>query len=359
MVGNMNILYLITGLSLGGAEKVVADLADQMTKLGHNVKIAYLTGDVLVKPISKNVELVALHLDSVKDLLSASRKYKRLIKSFRPDVIHAHMVHANIFARLNRALCPVPKLICTAHSSNEGGQARMFAYRATNFLSDVSTNVSQEATEAMISKKAFTKSGVITVYNGIDLSKFKSNSKTIKSAQKSLNLIAIGSFSDAKDYPNLIDAFAKLKKSVTTQVKLTIVGDGVLRPQIEALITASKLDKDITLLGRRSDIPQLLSKANIFILASKHEGLPTVVIEAMACECYVVATDCGGSAEILGDTGQLVPIGNSLALANALENAITMSSASMLQNNKLARERVEKLFSLEASVQKWLALYEA
>ena len=355
----MKILYLITGLGLGGAEKVVADLADQMVALGHDVKIAYLTGDVLVKPACSDIEIVALHLNSAKDFMPASKKYRKLVKSFCPDVIHAHMVHANIFARLNRVLCPVPKLICTAHSSNEGGKVRMIVYRATNLLSNINTHVSQAATKAMISKGAFTKNDLITVYNGIDLSKFRSNSKDVKLNKDPLTIIAVGSFSDPKDYPNLINAFAIFKKNNNSNIKLNIVGDGELRPQIEAQINELKLDKDITLLGRRSDISKLLNAADIFVLSSKYEGLPTVVIEAMACECYVVATDCGGSSEILGDTGKLVPIQDSQALANALETAINLDVGYRLQNNKKARKRVEQLFSLESSVQKWLDLYGA
>lgn len=352
-----NILYVITGLGLGGAEKVVADLADQMVELGHNVKIAYLTGEVLVKPISLDIELVALHLNSAKDFLLASIKYRNLVKNFCPDIVHAHMVHANIFARINRIKCPVPKLICTAHSSNEGGKARIYAYRATNFLSDVNTNVSQQATKAMITKGAFIKNDVVTVYNGIDLDKFEKNNDIIDLDNNVLNLISVGRFSDAKDYPNLINAFAVLKSQNNSNVKLNIVGDGELRSEIEILIKELQLEEDITLLGRRSDIPQLLSQADIFVLASKHEGLPTVVIEAMACECYVVATDCGGSAEILGDTGQLVPIEDSQVLAQALKNAINLSFKDRTQNNKKARARVEEFFSLETSVQKWVALY--
>ena len=355
----MNILYVITGLGLGGAEKVVADLADQMIALGHNVKIAYLTGSVLVKPVSSDVEIIALHLNSVKDFLPASKKYRKLVKSFCPDVIHAHMVHANIFARLNRVLCSVPKLICTAHNSNEGGKLRMFAYRLTNRLSDVNTNVSQEATEALIAKGAFSKNNLITVHNGIDLRKFEKNHDNIDLDKHVLNFISVGRFNDQKDYPNLINAFAILRKRNDYNIKLSIVGHGELQPQIETLIKELELDKDITLLGRRSDVPKLINEADIFILSSKFEGLPTVVIEAMACECYVVATDCGGSAEILGDTGMLVPIQDSQALANALETAINLDVEHRLINNKKARARVERLFSFESSVQKWLALYEA
>ena len=354
----MKILYVITGLGLGGAEKVVADLADQMHALGNDVKIAYLTGDVQIKPASTDVEIIALHLNSAKHFLLASKKYRKLVKSFRPDVVHAHMVHANIFTRLNRALCPVPKLICTAHSSNEGGKARMLAYRLTNRLSDINTNVSQEATKAMISKGAFTQKTVVTVYNGINLNNFKNNPKSIRLEQNTLNFITVGRFTDAKDYPNLINAFAILKKN-NRAINLTIVGDGELRDQIESLIKELELEEDVTLLGRRSDIPQLLSQADIFVLASKFEGFGLVVAEAMACECYVVATDSGGVAEVMGDTGHLVPIQDSQALADALQDTINLSDEDKVDNNKKARARVEEFFSLEASVQKWLALYEA
>ena len=355
----MKILYVITGLGLGGAERVVADLADRMTLLGHNVKIAYLTGEIQIKPTSSGVEIIPLNLSSIKDFLSASKKYRKLLKSFCPDVVHAHMVHANIFTRLNRALCPVPKIICTAHSSNEGGKTRMAAYRLTNHLADVNTNVSRNATEALINKGAFSKHNVITVYNGIDLRKFEKNHDSVNLDKNVLNLISVGSFSDAKDYPNLINAFAILKSRSNSNIKLTIVGDGELRPQIESLIKELNLDKDITLLGRRSDIPELLNASDIFLLASKFEGFGLVVAEAMACNCYVVATDSGGVAEVMGNTGRLVPIKDSEALAEAIEQTIGLNKKDILENNKKARDRIERFFSLEASVQKWLALYEA
>ncbi|WP_201574145.1 glycosyltransferase [Psychrobacter sp. H8-1] len=354
----MKILYLITGLGLGGAEKVVVDLADQMYALGHSVKIAYLTGNVLVKPVSQDIEIIALNLDSVSGFLSASKKYRHLINRYKPDVVHAHMVHANIFARLNRIGIKVPKLICTAHSSNEGGKARMIAYRVTNSLSDINTNVSQRATDSLISKGAFTKSDLRTVYNGIDLSKFKRTIYNNHLNENVLNIITIGRFSDAKDYPNLIHAFALLKDDIKKSVRLTIVGDGELRSEIEELIRKLDLSDSVVLLGRRSDIPELLSEANIFVLASKYEGFGLVVAEAMACECYVVATDCGGVSEVMGDTGKLVPIQNSKALADSLKEAIGLEISEIIRNNEQAKARVEELFSLEASINTWLELYE-
>lgn len=354
----MKILYLITGLGLGGAEKVVCDLADQMSTLGHQVKIAYLTGKVVVHPKNINVDIIPLDLNNFYGLYSASKKYKKLIQDFQPDIVHAHMIHANVFARINRIGCAIPKLICTAHNSNEGGRLRMIAYRLTNFLSDFNSNVSQEATESLISKGAFNKNNLTTVYNGIDLSKFKS----FKSEKKNdeIMVLSVGRFNEQKDYPNLFKVIKILKdKNLIEKVKFYIAGDGELRSELEQLIKVLNISDNVTLLGIRSDIPELMNQAHFFVLSSKFEGFGLVVAEAMACGAYVIATNSGGVAEVMGDTGILVPPKNSEALAQALEIAIKKTQLEVKENNLKARKRVEELFSLETSVNKWLALYEA
>lgn len=353
----MKILYLVTGLGLGGAEKVVCDLADQISTLGHEVKIAYLTGEVLVRPKEINVDILPLSLNNLYGLYSASKKYKKLIQDFQPDVVHSHMVHANIFARINRIGCAIPKLICTAHNSNEGGQLRMLAYKLTNFLSNVNTNVSQEASESLISKGAFNKNNLITVYNGIDLNKFNFFNKDIKSNE--LKLLSVGRFNEQKDYPNLLRAIATFHESLKQKkCMLSIAGDGELRPQIEELIEHLGLKNKVTLLGRRNDIPQLMQEADFFILPSAYEGFGLVVAEAMACGAFVIATNSGGVAEVMGDTGILVPPQDSKALAEAIKQAVSKTPLEIQENNLKARQRVEELFSLENSVQNWLKLYE-
>ena len=353
----MKILYLVTGLGLGGAEKVVCDLADQISTLGHEVKIAYLTGEVLVRPKEINVDILPLSLNNLYGLYSASKKYKKLIQDFQPDVVHSHMVHANIFARINRIGCAIPKLICTAHNSNEGGQLRMLAYKLTNFLSNLNTNVSQEASDSLISKGAFNKNNLITVYNGIDLNKFTFFNKDKNSNE--LSFLSVGRFNEQKDYPNLLRAIATFHESLKQKkCMLSIAGDGELRPQIEELIEHLGLKNKVTLLGRRNDIPQLMQEADFFILPSAYEGFGLVVAEAMACGAFVIATNSGGVAEVMGDTGILVPPQDSKALAEAIKQAVSKTPLEIQENNLKARQRVEELFSLENSVQNWLKLYE-
>lgn len=364
----MKILYVITGLGGGGAEKVVVDLADQMLLQGHQVKIAYLKGDVVVHPKSISIELIYLGLENVISAVTTYKNYKNLLISFQPDIVHAHMVHANIFVRISRIFYAVKKLICSAHSNNEGGCLRMLAYKFTHKLSDLTTNVSQNASINFEKLGAVPLGGIHTIYNGVDLKKFEKISANNKLRHElGLNetipvFIAVGRFHEAKDYPNLLNAFFLLKSTSffkLKQPKLIIIGDGELRDYLEKIILNLSLSDDVYLLGRREDIPELLNMSNFFVLSSKYEGLPTVIIEAMACEKYVITTDCGGSSEIVGDTGILVPIQNSVALAQALENVLRLDDKVIEANNQKARRRVENTFSLEKSVNKWLEIYES
>ena len=142
----MRILYVITGLGQGGAERVVCDLADKMYEKGNDVKIAYLTGDVLTKPHYPEIELIKINLNSLLLFPLAYIKLSKVIRIFKPDVVHSHMVHANIFTRLIQIASPIKKLICTAHSSDEGGRFRMVLYRLTHNLAHTTTNVSNDAT---------------------------------------------------------------------------------------------------------------------------------------------------------------------------------------------------------------------
>ena len=361
----MNILYLITGLGGGGAEKVVVDLAIRMVGLGHQVKIAYLKGKVIVKPENDQIELVYLGLENLKQAKLAYSNYKNLLDEFVPDVVHAHMVHANIFARISRKFRPIVKLICTAHSNNEGGKARMLAYRLTHQLSEVTTNVSRSASASFERLGAVPQGGITTVYNGIDLDKFKYDANArgilideLNLDHDSLLLLAVGRLHPAKDYPNLLRAFAQIKQNTDQNIQLLIAGDGEERAHIQQLMCSLALQKNVHLLGRRNDIPQLMSAADLFVLSSSFEGFGLVIAEAMACECFVIATDCGGSAEIMGDTGILVPPQNSEALAEAIKQAVGKTPLEIQENNLKARQRVEELFSLEKSVQNWLKLYE-
>lgn len=362
----MKILYIITGLGQGGAERVVCDLADAMYIKGHTVKIAYLTGSVLTKPKSDAIELIPINLTGVKGFPFAYVKISQIIKSYRPDVVHSHMVHANIITRLVKLSIPIKKLISTAHNSNEGGTFRMMCYRATHHLSDITTNVSNEATLAFEHKRAVPRKSMVTIYNGIDLNKFYFRSKARANLLAELDLknndkllLSVGRLNEQKDYPNLFQAIHRLKQRSSIGFKLIVAGDGEQRLALEKMIQSLSLENDIILLGRRNDIPELMSAADLFILPSKYEGFGLVVAEAMACRCLVVATDSGGVSEVLNNSEFLVPPSNPDLLAMKIDFALKLDEykKSDVINENL--KHVEENFSLSSVTETWIKIYNA
>lgn len=360
----MRILYVITGLGQGGAERVVCDLADKMYEKGYDVKIAYLTGEVLTLPSNPGIEVVKVGLTNAFSLPKCYLNLSKIIRSYEPDVIHSHMVHANLLTRLVRLVTPMNKLISTAHSSNEGGYLRMLVYRATNQLADLTTNVSCNASLSFESKKAVPKNAIITVYNGINLKKFekKTNAKLrvfeeLGLSNKDKMILSVGRFADAKDYPTLLNAISSLKNEVSYPFKLVIAGDGELRSSIEDSINVLNLKDNVILLGRREDIPYLMSAADLFVLSSKFEGFGLVVAEAMACRCLVVSTECGGVVEVMQDENFLVPLEDEIALKNRIKYALNITNEHKNEIIFKNLVHVHENFSLEIIVDKWISIY--
>lgn len=359
----MRILYLITGLGMGGAEKVVAGLADAFAAKGHVVCIAYMTGSALVLPSNKNIRIIDLKIVSKLHTLGAFLKLRQLIKDYRPDVLHSHMVHANIFARIVRLTTPINLLISTAHSTNEGGKLRMLGYRLTDRLADISTNVSEGAVAAMIAAKATKLGRMIAVHNGIQTDTFYFNNDTRVQLRQALAIhedtrliLAVGRLVDAKDYSNLLRAVSQLPLQ-TFKYQLCIAGDGQDRAYLEKLASDLGISDCVRFLGMRHDVADLMSAADVFVLSSAWEGFGLVVAEAMACERVVVATDCGGVREVLGRAGYLVKPKDSHALAQSLQVALQLTASQSAALGRAARQRVISMYSLNSVVKKWLRIY--
>ena len=360
----MKVLFVITGLDVGGAERQVMDLSEKLIQKGNSVTVAYFLGEQKLKNKNNKVEIVSLgkKRKSFFAFVFGFFSLITLINRIKPDVVHAHMFHSIIIARFSRIFTRIPKLVCTSHSSYDGGKMRMFAYRITSFLGDVFTNVSQKAVDNLESRKAARKGTMIAVLNGISVDSFRYSPE--KRAEHRLKLggnnkkliLAVGRFHEAKDYPNLLNAFSLICNN-RNDVELWIVGDGPLKKKIELLISELKLHDTVKLLGIRNDIPDLMSAADVYALSSAWEGFGLVVAEAMATERVVVATDCGGVKEVVGDCGFLVPISNSTLLAEAIENAISLSETARRELGCKARLRIESNYSIGLVTQKWLAIY--
>lgn len=360
------ILLFVTSLGIGGAERLVCDLADYYSEQGHEVSIAYLEGREKSFALrSANIKLFHLKLKrNFLSFLAVLLRFRKLIKELQPDVIHSHMYHPNIIARLTRVLVPFERLISTSHSTNEGSKLRMLSYRVTNRFVDVVTAVSDDVAKVLRERGAISGGSVVTVPNGINPSRFSFNEESRKKVRKEFGIkkddnliIAAGRLSIPKNYEGLLISISKLIKK-RSDFKLLIAGDGPLKEQLLNKLTELNLENSVAFLGVYDDVSALLSAADLFVLSSLWEGLPLVVAEAMSCQRLVVATDCGGVREVLGDCGILVESNNNELLAIALDTALDMEPTLKLEYGQRARERVEEFFSLEANAKAYLELYE-
>lgn len=141
------------------------------------------------------------------------------------------------------------------------------------------------------------------------------------------------------------------------EFKLFIVGGDPLREQLKELVIEFNLEEFISFLGARIDIPDLMSAADVFVLSSAWEGFGLVVGEAMSCERVVVATDCGGVKEVVGDCGFLVEVNNSYQLADSIDYALNISMGKREELGIAARNRIMNNYSLIANVKQYMGIY--
>jgi glycosyltransferase involved in cell wall biosynthesis len=360
----MKIMLVITGLGMGGAEKMVTSLADAFAEKSHEVLLVYLTGQAVLRPKNQDIQIVGFNMTSAMGFFGAYFKLRALISKFKPDVVHSHMVHANLLARLVRLSVYIPKLISTAHNTYEGGKLRMLGYRLTDRLATFSTNVTSEAVEAFEKQGAVSKGRMLIVYNGIDHQKFLPNiiiREKIRDrfqVNSKVVFISVGRLHEAKDYPNLLYAFAKILGR-HSNVVLWVIGDGPLRSSLENLVFQLGIKENVIFLGVRDDVANFMNAADVFVLSSAWEGFGLVVAEALATEKVVIATDSGGVKEVLGDCGFLVPVRNSDALASAMQQVLALSKEKQETLGKQGRIRVTDNYCLDSVVEKWLQLYIA
>jgi glycosyltransferase involved in cell wall biosynthesis len=368
----MRIVYLLTSLGVGGAEKQALAVAERMAKRGHTVALV-----VLMPRLHEEwpTAIPTLHLNVRKTPTSVLRGFtcgRDFLREFRPDLVHSHSFHANIFARLLRLAGPPFDVISTVHNVYEGRWWRMVAYRLTDSLSRRTVAVSEAAAQRFTQLKAVPKRKCSVILNGIDLNDtdvagFAPDAERRAHIRAEMEIaagsaefvwLAVGRLAPAKDYPNLLRAFSVVCVQ-RPAARLWVAGDarGDQRAPLEALAKELRIDGAVRWLGLRRDMPSLLGAADAFVSASAWEGMPLAVGEAMAMAKPIVATDVGGVHELVGDAGVVVPAKDHRALAEAMLTTMQESREALAMRGRAARERVLRQFGMDATADTWEALY--
>lgn len=361
------ISFLTTGLARGGAEIQVVLLAKGLQQRGWTVSVeSMLPPQAFTDDLAASgIPVCLLRMQrGIPDPRAAFRLARRW-RDFRPDVVHCHMVHANLLGRITRLLAPARVLISTAHNIWEGPRWRDWAYRLTEPLGDLTTNVSQAALDRYVRDKLVSREKSAFMPNGIETVRFAPDA-ALRGRKRSemgwegrFAWLAVGNLRTAKDYPNLLDAFA-IHQRVAGNAHLAIAGSGDLLGVLQQRIRTLGIADHVELLGARDDVRELMQAADGFVMSSEWEGLPLVLIEASASALPIVATRVGGNGEVIADqqTGFLVPPKNSPALAAAMNRMLQLPEVQRRQMGHEGRLRAEEYYGIERILSKWENIYE-
>ena len=320
----------------GGAERVMVNLALGLADRGLQVDMVLVRneGDHLPS-LGDRIRIVTLGTRRTIRSITALAGY---LRRERPVAIVSALVHVNIAAILAARLARVgTRVVVTEHSNvsndraNEPRPLVSLAFAAMPLLyrlADRIVAVSSGVADSLARAARVRRDRVDVIYNPVV------SPKLIQLAAEQVEhpwlspdappvILAVGRLTDAKDFPTLLRAFAALR--ARRAARLVILGEGERRPELETLVQSLGIVDDVWLPGFVRNPYAWMARARVLALSSRWEGLPTVLVEAMACGTPVVATDCpSGPAEILsnGRYGRLVPTGDHERLATALDAAI-------------------------------------
>ncbi len=294
------------------------------------------------------------------------RKLRTLVRERQIDIVHAHEYKTDLLALMLSKFEPVTALSTvhgwTGHSSRELTLYypidKWLLARYPRLIA-VSNDIRRE-----LIRHGAKPERVTTVLNGIDHRQFRRDRSREAAVRASLGLRPdevvigdVGRLEPQKRFDLLIAAVGRLKER-QPRLRLLIAGDGSLKDVLAKQIADSGLEQICTLLGHRTDVANLHHAFDLFVQSSDYEGTPNAVLEAMAFETPVVATDAGGTSDILRDgvDGVIVQGGDSHALADAIERVLGDRNAAATRAHA-ARQRVETVLSFDARMNAVEAIY--
>ena len=331
-VPKSKIALFLPCLAGGGAERSILNLSGCLGDRGYDVDmIVARSGGEFLPLVPSTVKLVELHAQSTFGSLPALTRYLRCV---RPGVIMSALDHANIVAQLacrlsgtaTRSIISVRNTFSAESELRPSPKRRIevalasLLYPRADGILAVSQGVADDLERCLhipADKITVTYNPVVSdrlfeqAHEPVDPPWFEAGAPPV--------ILAAGRLSDQKDYPTLIRAFQTVQASV--DARLLILGDGERREDLEALVTSLGLQDKVRMPGFTDNPFAYMARARLFVLSSRHEGLPGVLIQALACGCPVISTDCpSGPSEILknGKYGALVPVGAPEALSSAI-----------------------------------------
>jgi glycosyltransferase involved in cell wall biosynthesis len=374
----MRILQVINRLDFGGAQSLLAQWATCLQCTEHHIDVCvlYSKGQFAQQLEDQGIKVYNLTLAPASESYHPPNKYDlrmvsrlaRVVREGNYDIVHAHLFPTSLFVALTSFLIPEPCYIVSEHNVfNRRRRFQFFkvldAFIYQRYAQIVA--VSSSVRKALLEWLPRLDNKVQVIVNAVDPGCFQADDVQLDQLRQELGInkdnkiiFYAGRLVPAKGIDILLEAFSNLARK-DSSVKILLAGDGPLKDILQKQTASLDLEKNVQFLGLRTDISQLLNIADIIVLPSRWEGLPMILLEAMAARKPILATRVGGIPEIIehGKSGWLVPPENQQALAEAI--ALLLSSKELCQQlSDGALEKVSAQYSIKPIIQQLLESYE-
>lgn len=352
-------------LATGGMERLLADIARLHDPAVCRPEFLAITDDGPFAEQIRDAGCVAETLDDELPGKSDSRwQHVRRVDAMRRrfrergyDVIHTHNTYPHLYATVAARLAGIPIVINTRHGQRIGHDRKsQTLFRLASRWVDRIVAVSDDAARLTVESDGVPAHKVTRIWNGIDTRNFHPHPAAMRPARPIA--IAVGRLSPEKGLNTLIEAVA-VAIGVVPELELRIVGDGAQRGELRRLARRLHVDDRVTFLGERHDVPRLLAEAGFYVTSSLSEGISLTLLEAMAVGLPAIATDVGGTREVIPDAtvGRLVPPGDPRSFADAIRR-LWAERDRWPGIATAARRRVTEHFDARRMTQEYQRLYE-
>ncbi len=358
------ILHLVEDMKTGGIERLIASIvSEHLQAFDFEVWCVARGGAIADELLEAGATVRTLDITSYRNPLKVNQLRSELRKA-NPAVVHTHGYYAGTIGRTAGKLAGIPRMIHHVHSTYIGYEARH--HRMERWLSRFTHRVlccSVAVKDFVVATEQIKGERLQVVYNGVELQAAADTARDDIRREFGISdtaplLITVASLQPHKGHRFLLEAMPIIHAD-QPDVELLLVGEGPLRKDLETQASELGIQDRVHFAGRRSDVVDLLTAADLFVLpSSEREGLGIAIVEAMACGLPVIGSDIGGIPEVIqdGETGLLVPPATPdklaaaiLQLLNDAESATTFGAAS--------RHRYENVFTMQRMAEQLTTLY--
>ncbi len=354
MSNKLHVAIFLPSLRGGGAERAFVVLANQLVLLGYSVDLLLVKAEgVYLEEVNSKVKIY--DFASSRSLL-ALPKLIAYLRRQHPPILLSALTHINVLSILSSLFCKKTKTIISERSNlsrslDRLGRARkkllQFLIRISYFFADHIVAVSKGVGDDLIINHGFERDKISVIPNPYDIEKIKKKSLVNIDPKPWLTddvklILAVGRLTEAKDYPTLLKAM-KLVTEEYSNAHLLILGEGEEKDYLKKIILKLDIESNVHLGGFDINPFRWMRKSDVYVLSSKQEGFPNVLVQALICGSQIVSTDCdSGPNEILehGRWGALVDVGNYEELAGALID--------ILKGNKIYSDGSERAYDYSA-----------